>query len=147
MNLDSIDNAAMMIIQIIERGLNRRSRNATRYRERVIFTRARILERTQLNNWSRTIKSQSPLIAALTINIAEQTSLVVLRARLFISPFRAIANLDNQRGLMAFQHVINRTLHILTRANKYFQRDRRISEGNLRQSCIRPNLSPARTRK
>lgn len=35
---------------------------------------------------------------------------------------------------MAFHHVVNRTSHILMRANKYFQRDRRISEGNLRQS-------------
>jgi len=98
------------------------------------FHRARILERIQLNNWSRTIKSQSPLIAALTINIVEQTSPVVLRARLFISPFRAIANFDNHRGLMAFHHVVNRTSCILTSANKYFQRDRRISEGKLCQS-------------
>lgn len=38
MNLDSIDNAAMIISQIIEHELNWRNRNSARYRERVIFT-------------------------------------------------------------------------------------------------------------
>jgi len=37
-NLDSIDNAGMIISQIIACGLNQCSRNAARYRERVIFT-------------------------------------------------------------------------------------------------------------